>query len=648
MAIETHDLVIQKSERMTDTEEGGGKNSGIIIVDGRSNEVMDDITQRDRTTGDVSVRKVFASVVSADNDALMGPVFFIAENPEDPAVSVCMFSTGSHTDQRQSIISRIENYLAKGAQVAGVPLDNHFKGMKTLQVVMHPQEGTCSTGDAIVLCSDEGKPTEFLQFLRITKVETRTAILADEGKNIEIKIAKYDLNSALAQDFEGLSAAAWYSGNKSRTVVRDTIVADSGKYYGTKNLASDAQVGDFTVKLEGIFTQLAPTSQVETPIIDVDAVGQNTTLIAGNNKVIDVAFKNVVISTTQRLYIGSSVMPGSLSMSLFGQSVTDHAGLLRDQTGAQLGTIDYQNGVITWTSSANTGTVDLSVRFTPAVAPILPYKSASLMVTIANQSMNYTDMLVPKPAPKSFSISYMSQGRYYTLTDDGMGALRGADSAFGSGSINYATGSWLLTCGALPDVGTPILMQWGSPIATFVRSDFTTSGAYLDFDLGFESVSSVVATWLVGSTTYTASVGNDGKFTGDGTGNINFSKGTGQLRLNTLPPKGTTINMTFYHGPASEQVFESVSPDSDGKLTITIGRVEKNTLELEVPVAGSARSTVFLTDVPVTADLGNLVDQLGNVQGTITYSTGRCVFEPWADVMMYVTHYSNVLKEDNF
>jgi hypothetical protein len=35
----------------------------------------------------------------------------------------------------------------------------------------------------------------------------------------------------------------------------------------------------------------------------------------------------------------------------------------------------------------------------------------------------------------------------------------------------------VLTTGALPDVGTPILLQWGSPITTFARADLSVSPA---------------------------------------------------------------------------------------------------------------------------------------------------------------------------
>ncbi len=157
MAIETKDLVLYKSERLTDTDDGGGKYSGQVIIDGQSNNLFNDVSEMDRTMGDVSMRKIFPAVITEDTDSLMGATVFISENPQDPNVSALLFSTKNWTDERRSAQNRVENYLAKGGQIAGTPLDTHWQGMKQLQVAMFPQEAESSVGDTIVLVSDEGK-----------------------------------------------------------------------------------------------------------------------------------------------------------------------------------------------------------------------------------------------------------------------------------------------------------------------------------------------------------------------------------------------------------------------------------------------------------------------------------------------------------
>ena len=119
VAIETKNLVLYKSERLSDTEDGGGKYSGQIIEDGQSNNLFNDVSELDRTMGDVSLRKLFPAVTTNDTDLLMGATVFISENPKDPNVSALLFSTKSWIDERKSAQNRIENYLAKGGQAAG-------------------------------------------------------------------------------------------------------------------------------------------------------------------------------------------------------------------------------------------------------------------------------------------------------------------------------------------------------------------------------------------------------------------------------------------------------------------------------------------------------------------------------------------------
>ena len=68
MPIETKDLVLYESERSTDNDDGGGKYNGQIIIDGQSNNLFDDVSELDRTMGDVSMRKIFPAVTTNDTD----------------------------------------------------------------------------------------------------------------------------------------------------------------------------------------------------------------------------------------------------------------------------------------------------------------------------------------------------------------------------------------------------------------------------------------------------------------------------------------------------------------------------------------------------------------------------------------------------
>lgn len=641
MAIETKDLVIYKSERLTDNSDGGGKYSGVVVQDGISNNLFNDVSEMDRTMGDVSMRKIFPAVTTEDTDLLMGATVFVSELPEDPNVSALLFSTKNWTDERQSAQNRVENYLAKGGQIAGTPLDTHWQGMSLLQVAMFPQEVEASVGDTIVLISDEGEVLEHEQYVRITKVETRTAIMVIDGKNVEYKIATYSLNDALEVDFVGLSARQWYNGEESTTIIRDTLVADTGLYYSSTALASDADVGEFTVNAKSIFAQLIPSAQTETPIIDVNAAGESVVLVAGNEGTITVNYPNMVIGVSQNLYIGSAVIPSSVAFMLQGQQITDQGGLLKNTQGTQVGTIDYQRGLIQWTAAAPAGTASLNITFKPAAAPNQYYQSHAIPVTQNNQSTNWTGVLIPIPAPGALSISYMSQGKFYELKDDGSGQLKASSPSFGSGMINYETGSWLLTTGALPDVDTPILLNWGTPIVTFVRSNLSVEKAAFEFDLGRPGVlPGITINWLLEGKAKTATSNAQGKFTGDATGEINYATGIGKIIPNKLPQKGTVFSVIYNYGSSLEQTKMDVTP-ANQKLTFTIGTgpaIQPNSVELKIPLQSSEGNSgsVTLTDVPVNATMGNLVNSRGQVQGTIIYATGAVEVTPKSTANRFV------------
>jgi hypothetical protein len=634
MPIETKDLVIYKSERLTDNDDGGGKYSGQIIVDGQSNNLFDDISELNRTTGDVSMRKIFPAVTTADTDKLMGATVFISELPKDPNVSALLFSTKSWTDERKAAKNRVESYLAKGGQIAGMPMDTHYQGMKTLQVIMFPQEVESAVGDTLVLISNEGKVLQHEQYVRITKVEARTAFMVIDQKTVEYKVATYGISDALDQDFAGLSPKQWYSGEKSVTIIRATLVADTGIYYSSTALASGAGVGEYTVTAKDVYTQLIPSAQTESQIVDVNAAGESVVLVPGNDGTINANFA-VTVGTSQNLYIGLSVMPLSVAFTLFGQSITDQGGLLKNTLGTQVGTIDYQRGLIQWTDSAGSGSTTLNITFTPAASPNQYYQSYAIPVTQNSQSTNWTGVLVPIPSPGSLSISYMAQGKFYELKDDGSGQLKGSSSSFGSGRINYETGSWSLTAGALPDVGSPILLLWGTPIVTFARSNLGVEQACFDFQLLTGVAPGVTVKWLLEGVEKTAVSNAQGKFTGDAAGSINYATGKGKLIPNKLPQKSTVFNVTYNYGAGLEQTKSGVMPDSNQKLLFTIGTgaaIQPNSVELSIPVADAtgevAAGTVTLTDVPINATTGNLVDAAGTVQGTIVYSTGSIEVTP--------------------
>ena len=633
MTIETNNLKLLESERIrTDADDGGGKYSGREIVDGQSNNLFNDISEMDRTTGRTSIQKIYAAVDTADTDALMGATVFISQNAQDPNVSAVLFSTDSWTDERKEAQNRIENYNAKGAQVAGTPLDTHWKGMKSLQVAMFPQEAESAIGVSIVLISNEGKALEIEQYLRITEVSTRTAFMVVDQKQVEYKIAAYGLSDALKADFVGLSAKQWYSGEKSTTIIRDTIVADTGKYYSSANLKESAQVGDYSVVAEDVYTQLVPSAQTETPMVNINAAGDSVALVKAKSGVLNKTFSNVTINTVSSLYLGSSVMPKSVEFSLFGSAISDVGGELKNAAGTSIGTINYQNGSIVWNASAGTGTTNLTINFMPAAAVTAPVESELIYVNQENIGFNWIRNLVPLPSPGSLQVSYLVQNQVYTLRDNGAGQLRGADSSFGSGSIDYDTGTMSLTTGELADVGSAILMTWSNMITAQERSGLTINKAYIEIPVNDSIVAgSLTVGWLLNGVAKSATDNGQGQFIGDATGTIDYADGVAKLMPTLLPNGGTTFNVSGQKGTKSSIQVTAVPTSGSISIELDNGSAAliPKSVKVRVPVKYmSYTGEVELRDMPIDATTGRLINGAGQQQGTINYSSRTMSITP--------------------
>lgn len=189
-------------------------------------------------------------------------------------------------------------------------------------------------------------------------------------------------------------------------------------------------------------------------------------------------------------------------------------------------------------------------------------------VTAENRRFNWIETLAPVPAPNAFTVSYMAQGNWYTLTDDGEGAIFGSDPGFGTGTIDYVNGNVTLTTGALPDVGSQIIYTYGSRVHYEVRSGsqaINANEARLPFTLENSPVipASVSILWTTGGATKTATVSAAGEITGDATGTLDSFDGTGELIFDTLPDRGADLIIDY-------QWFEAAAPGESVKLTEAI------------------------------------------------------------------------------
>lgn len=571
MTILQGDIQILASQSLTDTDSGGGAASGTEITDGVSNNLFDDISQLDRTIGRVNLRKIFPAVRTANTDGLFGTHVVVSDPPDDPNVSAVLLSTGDHYDQRPAAQSRIEAYLTQGPASGGLLFGNHVAGMQTVTILQRKAEPVLSVGETILLRKAEGTASQAEQFFRITAVSYRDRQFTIPGNVTGETFSRTEVNYAtsdpLRYDFPGFQAADSYRDSEANFTGKSrcytTIVADAARYYGAVALKTAAAISDSVIYADGIHTQLVPSAQIETAIPDARLNQQTAALVAAGATLSQTIYTS--FSPSQALFIGGGVLPGSLTVSRESITLTDMGGVLYNGA-AQAGTIDYENGILAVTAALWSGAGNFAISYTPASAPTVVTRSAGIAITAASQRRTFVVTIDPIPARKSLQVSYRSGGRWYVLQEDGSGAVRGGDSAFGAGSLNFDTGTLTLTLGAMPDVGSQVIYAWSPTKAVeAVTSTLFENGALaLELSVPPIALGDTTITWNDGQAR-SASVSSTGAVTGDATGTA-YSWGRINLVPNTLPTPTTSFTVTS-NAPGSTTLSDPTL--TDGGTTVS-------------------------------------------------------------------------------
>lgn len=671
MPIQEGDIKFLKTQVMQDVPEGGGAPTGEVVVDGASNAIFPDISEVARAGGRVSLRKLGLHVDTETVDDFLDANIVVAMPPDDPNVSATLFNTGETFDRRTSAVSRMEAYLSIGPQYAGYLYGNHVSGQDTL-LVFQKTDDLPPIGSTLVLTKREGYPEQFQQYVRITEAASELRTFEDDRGTYQRYVLTLRLANTLTADFPGFDMSR-YEYTKAQiallTKLSDTVVANAARYYGVTRLTEAASMGEFTIKGESIFTQLVPSAQIETPIADARTNQLTAGAVSTGSAIVQSI--TATFTTTQNLFIGGGIAPGSLSVVNGAIAVTDSGGRLMSG-GAQVGTVDYENGVLALTTNIfGTGGLAFTVTYSPAAAPQSVNQSMGFEVKQETRSLSYVRTIEPAPVRGTFSISYMSQGRWYVLREQGDGAIRGADSGYGSGNLNFTSGTWAVTLGALPDVGSYIIVQWVEPAAARDSDVLTLDNNgkfYWPFNTSGESSlnagakviqpGALTITWPDGANTRTVTDDGAGGLTGYGTGSVSYASGTIRLSPTTLPAPGTPISVNINSAAKTSATLAIASGSgSFGMTGITPGSVsftltgQLRAQYLDNPIVNwGAAATYLVSDDGAGALVAHLGDALV-VVGTVNYVAGTFVLNANTvlplPVALQLTAFDNVYLADS-
>ncbi len=645
MSILAGDIKLVASAVMADVTEGGGAPTSHVIQDAVSNAIFPDISELDRAIGRVNLRKTFVHVQTANVDSYLGSNVIIAEPPSDPNVSVTIIQVDSFFSARADAKSRVEAYLAPGTAYAGHVFGDMLAGQRTISLAQKADIAIPNIGDTIILIKYQGTGNEYTQFCRVTAINASgLRVFTDDQGDFTRRIVVAAISDALRADFPGFDPRRidyTTAERKARTGVFESVVADAARYYSAVPLAAAADMGDFVVHASGIHTKIVPSAQIETPIADARTNQISAALLPAGGVITQSL--SLAFTTTQSLYVGGCILPGSLTVVRAGITITDAGGVLL-QGSAQVGTVDYDNGILTLSTNVfGTGAGTQDVTYLPASSAQVVERSVGIPVTINNRSLSYVVTLYP-PARRSLRVSYMVGGRWYVLYEDGSGKVAGSDIAFGVGTLNFTTGTLSLTLGALPDSGSAIILQWAeAPSDNVVAptelklggklfAPINTAGAISDTAGPKKIIPSTLSLTWSHSGTKTATDNGLGVLTGDATGLVDYGRGVIYFAPNVLPADDTVINIGVtagvahvatgltWSGTAGTAKTTVLAPNLiPGSVTIPSYVVVRATVNGSPPGYQTAYAGGYVT---VTDDAsGNLI-MAGLTVGTVNYTTG--------------------------
>jgi hypothetical protein len=484
MPITKDNIKLLQSQRMTDFDDGGGRMTGTVIIDGQSNNIFPDISELDRTFGRVSLRKTFPAVLTNSTETYFGAHLIIEQPPQDDNIDVLLFSTKDWNDVRTGARDTIERYVAAGPIGPWFLYDTQVTGQRQILLFCRTGVSLPSVGDVLYLVENEGAAGEFSQYVRVTEVSQETQTFTDGNGEFNRQIATCQLSDPLRETYHGAAI------NRSDILtpaakVRTTLVADASKYYGVKSVVQAAATGATQLQVSAIYGQLVPSARSETPVVDTPLPIKPVSITSGpetfdiigpsHTQAIEVTLGNRAFSYVRSLR--PIPAPGRLvveyrALGQWQRLEDDGSGIL---DGAGSGSVNFQ-----------TGSVSVTLQALPDVGSLVlfTWSTATHYTNRAGMTLNDVPIapisLGAGASPGSVSLSWLVGGVSKTATV----AVNGTISGDATGYFIHGTGDGFVKFTAYPDANSKLTATWDEAPNLFTETITPdTSGGQVAFFL---------------------------------------------------------------------------------------------------------------------------------------------------------------------
>ena len=468
MPLQQADIRFAKSANMADVPEGGGPPAAALLVSGRSNELLNDISEETRTTGRTEIVQFHSVLLNGDQAPLLGANVIIADPPADENVSIAMLSLKNPFATRAEIAKRIEGGMADAAEFNGYLLGNHFATMRSAQIFQREGAALPTLGKTFVLIYNEGLSGERRQRVRIktasSEVRTFTQIVNSTLTDFKAQLVTCELFDALLYDFPGSEPSRLFARESNKTKIRETVYNDAGLFYSATRLADPCAINDTWLQLDSIYTRIVPNSRTEAASVDQRPASRHTIVLAESPRRVEVGITphtqriridEVNATLTQVFQLTPLPAPGTLVIDYW--SLGNRYTLTDDGEGKLVGS---GGGAVSYTTGAGT----LTLKAIPDIGSLITISHGE-PTAYTNRSTQGAAVRAPeycwviedesdaaRVVPGSLTIGYTSAGVVRTVTDDGAGKLAGA----ATGVIDYFSRTVLLRPTHMPDAGAQL------------------------------------------------------------------------------------------------------------------------------------------------------------------------------------------------
>ena len=601
-------IKLLESERMSDTTDGGGRRTSRVIPDGVAGNIFPKVSRLDSVYGRVNLRKVYGAVQTDDLDVYAGSHAILTDAPDNSRIHVTLFSTGSDFDTRTEARDRIESYVASGPESRMVLFGRQLAGQQGILCYQREEEPLPEVGEVFCLSKEAGTTVLAQQYFRIQSIDhevrTFTDSVGSSASDFRRRVLSIGTGVPLRYEFTGPETPSRYSNVARDSKIRNTTVVDAARYFGIQKLSEASPAESLDVKVQSVYTPIVPTTNRETPVSSATINGALDTIAAKATTVSEVIMASWSAGTPTAI-TRRAIKPGSLTLSGSGMTAATDDGLGNFTSSSFVGTVDYAAGIITRTGGT-AGGANITATYVPAATPSQPAHTRDIPITLGNRGTVYTQTFNPLPAPGTLIVDYRALGKWYRLRDDGKGSVKGSDSAYGVGSIDYVTGALVLTLGALPDVSSSLIFAWGSPIHFSVRADATSNAGgkvvqIITLPDTPIAADSVAVSYVSGGVTYTGGDNSAGVITGNGlSGSVNYTTGELKLEYTTRLPDVDGVVAVSYQQLVptvpGQVVVNSLTKEAAATVELG-GAVDPGSFNASIPFAGQyASGNVVVVD----------------------------------------------------